>query len=322
MTDMALDPNFNLLRIRNRKMVAEDICLFELEHPERKPLPPFQPGDHVVVVTPSGLRRSYSLSNHPAETERYLLGIKIEKNGRGGSRSMLESALPGEMLAVSTPERGFPLVDAAEYLFIAGGIGITPIISMVRWVASRNHSRFRLVYCTRSPSHTAFLDDLTAEPLRPFVTIHHDEGNPEHAYDLWPLLEKPDGSQIYCCGPTPLMEDVRGMTGHWPPSAIHFEDFGSDVQAHRGEDTAFTVRNVKSGEVVTIPAEATILETLRRQGIDRPSSCESGTCGSCRTRLVEGEADHRDLVLTEEERASHIMICVSRARSGELVLEW
>ena len=149
--------------------------------------------------------------------------------------------------------------------------------------------------------------------------IHHDGGDPARALDLWPVLEQPKG-HVYCCGPRGLMEAVRDMTGHWSPSAVHFEAF-TEPQKHAPDDKPFRVRLARSGAVVDVPAGTTILDAIRAAGHQAASSCESGTCGTCRTRLIAGEADHRDLVLADSERADNIMICVSRARSGELVID-
>lgn len=315
------------LLLRSKTQLTPDVWRFELVAPDGGALPPVEAGAHVTVETPSGARRTYSLCNAPGETERYLLGIKRERGGRGGSTSLIEQTREGDLLSVSAPINNFPLKPAPEYIFVAGGIGITPILAMLRQVAEEGTAKFRLVYCTRSAELTAFRDELAAPEFAGpgslgKVTLHHDGGDPDKAFDFWPLFEKPTRAHVYCCGPRPLMEEVRAVTGHWPESAIHFEDFASDVQAVKADDHAFTVRNAGSGETVTVPADATILESLRAAGHRLPSSCESGTCGSCKTRLVAGEADHRDMVLTEEERADTIMICVSRACGDELVLEW
>jgi len=204
-------------------------------------------------------------------------------------------------------------------VFIAGGIGITPIMSMLRQLSSEGAARFRLVYCTRTPGATAYREELAAPGLRGKVTIHHDGGDLARAYDLWPLLEQPKG-HVYCCGPRAMMEAVRDMTGHWSSSAVHFEAF-TEPARQLPDDRAFVVRLAGSGEVVPVPVGVTILEALRAAGHEVPSSCESGSCGTCRTRLVSGEPDHRDLVLAEHERQGYIMVCVSRARSPELVID-
>ena len=151
------------------------------------------------------------------------------------------------------------------------------------------------------------------------VVIHHDGGDLARALDMWPIWEQPRG-HVYCCGPRGLMEAVRDMTGHWSPSAVHFEAF-TEPQRHAPDDRPFRVRLARSGAVIDVPAGTTILEAIRAAGYQAASSCESGSCGTCRTRLIAGDADHRDLVLADSERGGNIMICVSRAHSDELVLD-
>lgn len=321
MTDI-VDAEFMPLVLRRKTELARDIWQFEFVHADGKPLPAFDPGAHITVITPSGARRNYSLCGDPADRGRYLLGIKAEREGRGASMSMVDDTAEGDVLPVAPPDNTFELVDTQEYRFIAGGIGITPIMSMMRHLAAQGGASYHLYYLTRDPEVTAFRDEFASGEFADHVTIHHDEGDPERMYDFWPLFEKPGKCHVYCCGPRPLMEEIRGVSGHWPSHQVHFEDFASDVRALRDDDRAFTVHHADSGETIEIPADATILETLRAHGHRLPSSCESGTCGTCRTELVEGEADHRDMVLEPHQRDSYIMICVSRAKSDRLVLRW
>lgn len=303
-------------RITRAERIAQDIHLFELRDPAGGELPAFSAGSHVSLRVPGGLLRKYSLCNDPAERDRYVIAVKREAGGRGGSESLIREAAVGHEIPVSAPVNNFALAKSpAGYLFVAGGIGITPIMAMMRELAASG-GRFKLYYCTRSPEVTAFRDEL-AEFGRN-VVIHHDGGDLARALDLWPILEKPKG-QLYCCGPRGLMQAVRDMTGHWSPSAVHFEAF-TDT-APRPDDTPFRVRLARSGQTIEVPVGTTILEALRAHGIEAPCSCESGTCGTCRTRLLAGEADHRDLVLGDEERETNIMVCVSRARSDELVID-
>jgi phthalate 4,5-dioxygenase reductase subunit len=247
--------------------------------------------------------------------------VRRDAEGRGGSVSLIDETRPGDELAVSAPRNDFKLVrSAAGYIFVAGGIGITPIMSMIRHLKSTGGGRFKLYYLTRSPEMTAFREELSGPEFRGQVTIHHDHGDPGKSFDLWPVFEQPKGQQIYCCGPRALMEAVRDMTGHWSSAAVHFEAFNEPPRT-TAADKPFRVRLARSGGVVDIPVGTTILEALRAHGVEVPSSCESGTCDTCRTRLLEGEADHRDLVLAEHERADNIMVCVSRACSDEIVID-
>ncbi|HWD36253.1 MAG TPA: 2Fe-2S iron-sulfur cluster-binding protein, partial [Casimicrobiaceae bacterium] len=151
--------------------------------------------------------------------------------------------------------------------------------------------------------------------------MHHDGGDPDRAFDLWPIFERPQPVHVYACGPRPMLQAIRDMSGHWPLSAIHIESFADAATLAVADDRAFRVRLARSGATVDVGAHQSILDALRAHGLYVPSSCESGTCGTCRTRLLAGEADHRDLVLTEDEQADHIMVCVSRAHSPEIVID-
>ena len=310
------------LLVAARAEIAREMHSFELRDPGGGPLPEFTAGAHLEAVVPCGLVRKYSLCNDPAETDRYVIVVKHEAAGTGGSASMVRDAQVGTTLDCTPPRNDFPLpARAGSFLFIAGGIGITPIMSMLRHLNAQGETRYRLVYCTRGPEFTAFRDELAAPEFHGRVKIHHDEGDPDRALDLWPLLQRPTGAHLFCCGPRPMMEAVRDMTGHWPSSSVHFESFADGATTHRASDTPFRVRLARSGGVVDVPADTSILAALRAAGHTVASSCESGTCGTCRTRLVAGEADHRDLVLGDAERDEYIMVCVSRARSDELVLD-
>ena len=305
------------LRIDETEEVAEDIHRFVLVDPAGAELPPFAPGAHIGVQVPSGVWRKYSLCNGPAERRCYVITVQREAGGRGGSASLVEQGRPGMVLSVAPPENAFALVPgAAGYLFVAGGIGITPILSMLRSLGSE--APWTLHYLTRSPGRTAYREELARHGPR--VQLHHDQGDPSRQFDLWPLFEKPGREHIYCCGPRGLMDAVRDMTGHWPRSQLHFESF-VDGSAVRADDRPFTVRLARSGTVCDVPVGQSILAVLRAAGHRLPSSCESGSCGTCRTGLLAGEADHRDMVLWPEEWAHQIMPCVSRAKSGELVLD-
>ena len=312
----AMTDDMRRLTVLDRAEIARGIHRFTLTGPD---LPHAAPGDHVMLRTPVGMTRQYSLCGPPGPN--WQIAVKREAAGRGGSASLIDTTEPGDTLDVSGPISGFPLLPAKGYLFIAGGIGITPILSMLRHLADTGDATpWRLVYCTRDTAGTAFADTLAAPPFGPRVTLHHDNGEPGRAFDFWPLLEAQKGRHLYCCGPRGLMDTVRDQSGHWSQSALHFEDFGS-AAVPRADDVPFTVRLARSFRVVDVPVGISMLEAVRAAGASVPSSCESGTCGTCRTGLLAGDADHRDQVLTEAERATHIMLCVSRARGGELVLD-
>jgi phthalate 4,5-dioxygenase reductase subunit len=311
------------LEVTDKTALADGIHLFELRRPDRGELPPFAAGAHLLIDTPSGISRRYSLCNPPAERRRYCVAVKRDPASRGGSASMIDDVQAGMPIIVSAPENYFALTaDASEYLLIAGGIGITPMRAMMAELQARGAS-YRLIYCTRSPETTAFREELAALPGGT-VLLHHDQGRPEQSFDFAARLAARDGNtHIYCCGPRPLMQAVRSAAAAWPSSSVHFEDFGTSAAApgEAGGEAEFVVRLKRSDRCIGVKTGQSILEALRANGVDTPSSCEAGTCGSCKTTLCGGEADHRDFVLDDDEQDSAIMICVSRAKSAELVLD-
>lgn len=317
----ASDNDFLRLRIAGKQKIAREIWRFDLTDSGGAPLPRFEAGSHVTVRVPNGTRRSYSLCNDPQDSDRYVIAVKRDGVGRGGSMSMVDDTGMGDLIDVSPPKNAFPLdTRAKEFILIAGGIGITPILSMARQLKSEGIRKFRLYYLARDPEGTAFIDELQDAEWRQFVKIHHDFGDIGNAFDFWSLLERPKQAHIYCCGPRVLMDTVRDMTGHWPSGTIHFESFGAGAANDR-KNTPFSVYLKRSEISLQIPAHKSILDVLRESNVRVPSSCESGTCGSCKVRLCSGEADHRDLVLREDEKQTQIMVCVSRAKTDALVLD-
>ena len=306
------------VRVAARGALTPQIDEFVLEPVDGATLPGFSAGAHLTVETPSGAMRRYSLVSDGREPNSYTIAVKREPGSRGGSASMHEGAAVGTELRIDPPENSFALGEAPEYLLIAGGIGVTPIYAMAKELDAKG-KRFRIVYCTRSAADTAYLNEMTGT-FGDRLVIHHDDGDPDRIYDFWDHFEEPRNGHVYCCGPKPLMEEIEAVSGHWPEGRVHFEDF-KPIEVVRPDDTAFEVELRRSGRRVTVAEDRSILEALRDAGLRTVSSCESGTCGTCRTRLLAGEADHRDMVLMDEERGDHIMICVSRARSGELVLD-
>jgi len=316
------------MRVVQRREVADDIVEFKLGSDDNGPLEPVNAGAHITVATPSGAMRRYSIVNPSSpsdhsghsdpDIDHYVIAVKKDAASRGGSVSMHEALQEGDSIDVEPPQNDFPLSEAPEYLLIAGGIGVTPIYSMARQLSTQNKP-FLLIYCVRSANEAAYLDelrDLCGEQL----LLHEDGGDAERVFDFWDLFETPGKAHVFCCGPQGLMEEIRAISGHWPEKSIHFEDF-KPIEVVRQDDSAFDVVLAKQNLTLEVPADRTILETLRDAGITVPSSCESGTCGTCKCNLLEGTADHRDSVLMDDEKSDHIMICVSRAREGSLVLD-
>jgi phthalate 4,5-dioxygenase reductase component len=310
------------VRVTRAEKIADGIHLYEMRRKDGGELPAFTAGSHINLRIPNGLMRKYSLCSDPAERDHYHIAVKREDNGRGGSIHLVDNTREGDEWMISAPDNAFALPQRGDnFIFIAGGIGITPFIAMIHALKDDPAKKFKLYYCSRTPEMTAFREQLSAPELQGRVVIHYDGGDPTKALDLWPVVEeRKNREHIYCCGPRGLMEAVRDATGHWTPTSIHFEAF-SEADARRPDDTLFKVRLASSGTTIDVPAGTTILEAMRAAGYDVPSSCESGTCGTCRTKLIAGEADHRDLVLTEAERGSQAMICVSRAKTPELVID-
>jgi phthalate 4,5-dioxygenase reductase component len=311
-----------MLTVRHKSEIADGVFLFELRAGDGGALPPFTPGSHITVTAPSGQKRRYSLCNDAGERDRYLIAVKQEASGRGGSLSFTNEVMEGGTIEVEPPANEFELSasEPKHFIFIAGGIGITPIRAMMLHCLRHGKANFRLYYFTRTPSAMAFREEFAGSEFEGKVVLHHDNGDPDQAYDLWPVLEEQRGAHLYCCGPRGLMDAVRDMTGHWPDSAVHFEDFVGASAPH-ADDKPFEVRLAKSGAAYIVVAGVSILDTLRRHGHVLASSCESGTCGTCRCRFTEGEPDHRDLVLSDSEKKAEIMICVSRATSPSLTLD-
>lgn len=308
--------------VKRKEEVSLDTISFELVSGDvSAELPPFSAGAHVAIVTPSGAVREYSLCNLPSERHRYVIAVKRDAQGRGGSVSMVDQVKEGDTLQVSPPENYFLLdKQASQFLFVAGGIGITPILSMIRDL-QQDKRDFQLIYCTRSPEIAAFREELSATELAGKVVFHHDHGDRNQSLDFSKVLaERPEGAHLYCCGPSPLMHAVRDNSRHWPQASVHFEDFGSTAKAELTGEKTFAVRLARKGMTVEVFPGVTILDALRAHGVEVPSSCESGTCGSCRTTLLAGEPEHRDFILDDDEKGE-IMICISRSKSEELVLD-
>ena len=309
----------------DHELVISEIALetplvktFEIRRKDGGALPAFEAGAHLRIRTPNGLVRKYSLTNSAEENHRYLIAVKREENGRGGSRSLWDEARVGDPVQVSEPSNSFELVEKARsYIFIAGGIGITPLLSMIRTMGEMPHAPWKLYYLTSNKENTPFHAELVSGQYPGKVVIHHTEGKPNNRFDLWPVLEKENTAHVYCCGSNGLMEDVRDMSGHWSPGNIHFESF-DDAAAIKPDDKPFQVKCAKSRIQLEVPVGKTILECLSERGVNIPFSCESGTCGTCKTDLLAGEVDHRDFVLLPEEKSHKIMVCVSRAK-GEAI---
>ncbi len=312
------DSDLFAMKVAGRRRLTPSISEFTLESADGRVLPDFGAGAHITVRTPSGAMRRYSLIGSGKSPKTYVIAVKREAQSRGGSISMHAEAQEGATLLVAPPENDFELREAPKYLLIAGGIGVTPIYSMAQQLEAEGKD-YSIIYCTRCAEDTAYLEEMR-EAFGERIHFHHDDGDPAKIYDFWDHVEEPQALNVYCCGPQPLMEEIKSISGHWPEGRVNFEDF-KPVEVVRADDVAFDVGLARSGKTVTVPKDRSILETVREAGVKTVSSCESGTCGSCRTGLIAGDVDHRDMVLMDDEKDRNIMICVSRAKSGNLVLD-
>jgi vanillate O-demethylase ferredoxin subunit len=303
---------------------AQDIASFELARAGGAPLPAFSAGSHIDVQVPGGLTRQYSLCNDSGEQHRYRIAVLRDPASRGGSVAMHDAVHEGDVIHISEPRNHFPLHHAARSLLFAGGIGVTPLLCMAQRLA-RIDADFALHYCTRSPERTAFVDEIAASAFASRVQFHFDSGPPEQKLDLQALLATPDaGTQLYVCGPTGFIDHVVGTAKArgWNNEQIHLEYFGAAPQDTSG-DTAFEVKIASTGKSYPVPAGKSVVHALQEHGIEILTSCEQGVCGTCITRVLDGEPDHRDMYFTEEERSKNDQFtpCCSRARSRTLVLD-
>lgn len=313
------------LRVAHKTVEAEGVAGFELVAADDAALPAFEAGAHLDVHLPGGLVRQYSLSNAPGGTQRYTLGVLRETAGRGGSALMHDVLAEGSLVQVSAPKNHFPLYEqASRSVLFAGGIGITPIIAMAERLCALG-APFELHYCTRNLARTAYAARLRSAPFADQVQFHFDDGAADQKIDLPAQLAAPqEGVHLYVCGPKGFMDAVLATArdAGWNEAHLHFEYFaGLDVNA--AHDRHFEVMLQSSGRVIRVEAAQTVVQALAAQGIEIATSCEQGVCGTCLTRVLAGEVDHRDLYLMEDEQAKNdqFLPCCSRARSARLVLD-
>jgi ferredoxin-NADP reductase len=301
--------------VAKRRTEADRVVSLELRDVTGGTLPEWSPGAHIDVILPDGSARQYSLCG----PDGWRIAALYEPDGRGGARWIHEQVREQDVIQVRGPRNHFELVKAQRYVFVAGGIGITPIAAMVRELQQRGDVDWRLVYGGRSRSSMAFLDELTALGDRVTVLPADECG----LIDVPQALGTPRfGTAIYCCGPEPLLKAVERACRSWPPGTLHVERF-VPRPVDTSNDHAFEVVAKRSGLTIEVDARTSVLEALREQGISVPSSCGEGVCGTCETKVLEGEVEHRDAILTEDDRESNtvMMVCRSRARGSRLVLD-
>jgi ferredoxin-NADP reductase len=311
------------LQVRAIRLQAERTHAFELAHPDGALLPPAQAGSHVDVHLPGGLLRSYSLAGDPQDRSHWLLGVLRELDGSGGSRAMHESVRVGDLLTLSAPRNAFALAPSATHsVLLAGGIGITPLKAMAHVLAAQGAS-FELHHCVRSPQYAAFADELDAIVPTGRMHRHFDGGVPAQGLDIPALLANPaPGTHLYYCGPAGFMQACADASRHWPAGSVHFEHFKPPISiAPAMPAGSFVVLLAHKGVRVQVQPEQTIIRAMELAGLRVPTSCLSGLCGSCKTNYLEGDVEHNDYILSDEEHKTCMTLCVSRARSPLLVLD-
>lgn len=312
------------LKVQHKRPEADGICSLELVDPQGGCLPAFTAGSHIDVHLPdrtsgSALVRQYSLCNPPTDTHAYLIAVLHDPASRGGSQAVHEQVHEGDLLQVSVPRNHFELVPAQHAVLLGGGIGITPILCMAERLAQTQAS-FELHYCSRSPSRTAFRQRISLSGFADRVAFHYDDGDAGQKLDIAKVLAAPDADKhLYVCGPTGFMDWVirNALSLGWADGQIHREYFaaGSIDDTDNG---SFDIRIASTGQCFTVGKQQSVIEVLAAHGREVQTSCEQGVCGTCLTPVLEGEIEHRDLYLTDEEKAlnNQFTPCVSRARPG------
>jgi vanillate O-demethylase ferredoxin subunit len=312
-------------QVVRKRVEATDICTFELADPLGNALPSFSAGSHIDVYIGDGLVRQYSLCNDPRETHRYMIAVLRVPDSRGGSAAMHDAIQEGDLIEISDPRNHFRLAHGAgRSLLVAGGIGVTPILCMAERLANIG-ADFEMHYCARAPSRTAFMQRIRQSSFAERVHFHFDDGPPEQKLDADRLLtHSPPDTHLYVCGPSGFMDwllETARKRG-WPAQQLHREYFASSVRA-LSSDTEFDVRIASTGKVYRVARDQTVVAALAQHGLEIATSCAQGICGTCLTRVIEGDPDHRDVYLSDAERARNDQFtpCCSRARSPMLVLD-
>jgi ferredoxin-NADP reductase len=310
------------LVVHRRHAAADGVVALDLVDPQGGDLPAWEPGAHIDLMLDEGLVRQYSLCGDPRDAKTWRVGVLLDPHSRGGSRHVHENLAEGSSVRVRGPRNHFALVDSPRYLFIAGGIGITPIMSMVD-SAQRAGSDWTMIYLGRSRSTMAFAKALS-DSYGDRVTLWPDDEN--GLFDLEAALANPaEQTLVYCCGPEPLLSAVEKHCSHWPEGSLHIERFAAKAIAESAVEALDTFQVVcqRSAVTVEVSGETSILEALEDADVPILSSCLEGICGTCEATVLEGTPDHRDSMLTDAERAcgNKILTCVSRSCSEKLVLD-
>ena len=308
------------LIVEAAEIVADDVLALTLVDADGDTLPPWTPGAHVDLMLGEDLIRQYSLCSAPSDSRTIRVGVLRSPDSRGGSLFIHEKLTLGATVRVRGPRNHFPLVGAPRYLFIAGGIGITPLLPMLAEVTAAG-AEWRLVYGGRTRASMAFLDELAEYGDRVVLAPQDEVG----LLDLDGLLGQPDDQTlVYCCGPEALLAAVEQRCTAWPAGALHLERFAAKATAAPAEgERSFELTLARTGVTVTVPPDRSVFDIVQEAGVSVLGSCHEGICGTCEQIVLDGDVDHRDSILSEDERAANdtMMICVSRCRSDRLTLD-
>jgi ferredoxin-NADP reductase len=308
------------LVVREAQKIADGVVAIILGAPDGAELPAWTPGAHIDFVLDDDLIRQYSLCSSPSTPDVWRVGVLRAPDSRGGSERVHDILAPGSIVRVRGPRNHFPLVTSPRYLFIAGGIGITPVLPMIA-EADAAGADWRLFYGGRERASMAFLEELAQYVDRVIVVPQDEQG----MLDLESVLGTPQrDTLVYCCGPEGLLAAVEKFCEKWPPGSLHLERFSAKPQEPSADvDSEFELVLQRSGLTLEVPPDKSVLTVIREAGVSVLASCLEGVCGTCETEVIEGDVDHRDSVLNDEERASneYMMVCVSRCRSPQLVLD-
>ncbi|WP_407319831.1 PDR/VanB family oxidoreductase [Isoptericola halotolerans] len=304
------------LDVVERRQLAVDAVELTLRRPDLGRLSDWTPGAHVALTLPNGMVRPYSLCGDRWDPCTYTVAVRRDVDGTGGSAYLHDVLRVGDVVGVGTPRNSFPLVPATSYVFVAGGIGITPFLPMIQAAAGLDIP-FRLLYIGRDIASMPYVDDLLTGPRAEHVEVHttSDHGRPDLAEAVGPLT---DGARVYACGPADMSDVLEDLARSWPDYTLRTEAFARPKALET--DEPFTAELRRTGATITVPRRTSLLEAIQTAGVDILSSCRAGSCGACETPVLHGEVDHRDTILADGD-VGVMFPCVSRAREGLVVLD-
>jgi len=313
--------------VRQVRFEGRGINSYELVDPEGAQLPSFTAGAHIDIHLADGVVRQYSICNAPRERHRYVIAVLRDERGRGGSKALHDQLRVQDIVRVSRPRNNFHLVDGARrVLLIAGGIGVTPLKAMAHELDDAGID-YEMHYCAKDARSAAFAEEFELMRASGRLHFHFDGGDPSAGLDIRDLLNTPrEGEHVYYCGPGGFMKACADAAQHWPTGTLHFEHFNAPERAP-GEQAAndasdsFIVRIASTGQEIEVTKDESIAEALAGAGVAMETSCCAGLCGTCKVRYLQGEVEHNDCIMSDEEKAEFLTACVSRATSKLLVLD-